>query len=319
MRFLLLSGRGRGCAMMMRLREEGHDVGVWIRHGRYKHNWENLLPRVDHWEKFLTSDSTVIFDSPGGGSTADRLRSKGYTVVCGSTLADQLMEDAEFQKELLRGVELPQDGLITCWFDGQNFLPWSFLSRQVVRFMSGDLGPTTECAGCTGQWRDFYTPLRDMESFLSNQGYRGVVNLDLTGLSLSPSFDSFTLLISSLEKVGGLFGFKEDFSPNIDPLYSVRVTIPPYPNINERSKIDLPVEGWQKDDRRWVYPYDIKLTDKGQLVTSGGEGLIASVMGKSWDEAYERVRRVEIPSIQYRVDLADLLREEVSHATTRVQ
>jgi len=109
MKFLLMSGGGDGLGLGLRLKQEGNDVGVWIKEAPCKPNYDGLLRKVEHIDDFLTPDTTVVFDSNGGGRTADRLRARGHHVATGGTFADQLEFDRPLAFELMQqgGVRLP--------------------------------------------------------------------------------------------------------------------------------------------------------------------------------------------------------------------
>jgi phosphoribosylamine--glycine ligase len=117
MKFLLISGGGDGLGLALRLKDEGHDVAVWIREGRCKKNYLGLLHHVDKWEEFLDGNTIVIFDSNGGGRTADRLRARGHFVATGGAFADQLELDRQTAFELMQqaGIRVPMYKAFTSW------------------------------------------------------------------------------------------------------------------------------------------------------------------------------------------------------------
>jgi phosphoribosylamine--glycine ligase len=106
------------------LKEEGNDVAVWIREGRAKKNYNGLLRKVDKWEEFLDKDTVVLFDSNGGGRTADRLRARGHFVVPGSAFADQLELDRQVAFELMQqcGVKVPRYRAFTSWDKAREYV-----------------------------------------------------------------------------------------------------------------------------------------------------------------------------------------------------
>ena len=124
MKFLLISGGGDGLGLALRLKEEGHDVAVWIRESRSKKNYDGLLRKVDKWESFLDKDTIVLFDSNGGGRTADRLRARGHFVACGSAFADQLELDRQVAFELMQqcGVKVPRYKAFTSWDKARGYV-----------------------------------------------------------------------------------------------------------------------------------------------------------------------------------------------------
>src|SRR6267154_2750732 len=100
-KFLLLSQGGDGLGLALRLKQNGHQVAAWIRGKLEKDNYDGLIEKVRKWEDYLDKDTIIVFDSSGGGKTADRLRSRGHFVFAGSSFADNLEHDRELAFELL--------------------------------------------------------------------------------------------------------------------------------------------------------------------------------------------------------------------------
>ena len=123
-KFLMISGGGDGLGLALRLKDEGNDVAVWIREGRSKRNYDGLLRKVAKWEEFLDKDTIVLFDSNGGGRTADRLRARGHFVFPGSTFADQLELDRQVAFELMQqcGVKVPKYKAFSSWDKARTYV-----------------------------------------------------------------------------------------------------------------------------------------------------------------------------------------------------
>lgn len=140
MKFLLLSGAGDGLGLAFRLRQEGNDVAVWVRESRAKKDFDGLLKKVKRWEEFLDKDTIVIFDSNGGGKTADRLRSRGHYVFAGSTFADTLEIDRAAAFELMNeaGIKTPHSESFTSWDAAKEYMR-SYKERVAFK-PSGELG-----------------------------------------------------------------------------------------------------------------------------------------------------------------------------------
>src|SRR5436190_5984326 len=124
MKFLMLSGAGDGLGLAFRLRSEGHDVSVWIREERSKANYDGLLRKTKRWEEELERDTIVIFDSNGGGKTADRLRARGCPVFAGSVFADQLESDRATAFDIMRevGIRVPNSQTFTSWEKAREYV-----------------------------------------------------------------------------------------------------------------------------------------------------------------------------------------------------
>jgi phosphoribosylamine---glycine ligase len=123
-KFLLMSGQGDGCGLALRLKNEGNDVAVWIREGRCKQNYNGLLRKLDKWEEFLDKETIVLFDSNGGGRTADRLRARGHFVATGGTFADQLELDRQLAFEIMQqaGIRVPPYKAFTSWDKAREYV-----------------------------------------------------------------------------------------------------------------------------------------------------------------------------------------------------
>jgi len=116
-KFLVISGGGDGLGLALKLRMQGNDVATWIREGRAKDNYTGLLRKPDRWSEALEPDTVVIFDSSGGGRTADRLRARGHFVFAGSTFADQLELDRPLALGIMAeaGIKTPTSKTFTSW------------------------------------------------------------------------------------------------------------------------------------------------------------------------------------------------------------
>src|ERR1051325_8439580 len=153
-RFLIISDRGRGLGLGLRLKDEGHDVITHLRSKAVGAPYDNLLKKTDRFDRELSPGTTVVFDSAGGGKTADRLRGQGWPVFGGGMFADQIVDDTELAQGLLEesgiGIEIragitPDLALITGgWFDGANFARPMYHAVDRRRLMNEELGPICE-------------------------------------------------------------------------------------------------------------------------------------------------------------------------------
>lgn len=141
-KFLVMSGAGDGAGIAFHLRQEGNDVSIWIRDGVSKRNFDNLLRKPKGWETALDRDTIVVFDSSGGGKTADRLRAQGHHVVAGSTFADNLELDRSLGLAIMEevGIKIPISERFTNWERGKQFVKGNSSIRWVFK-PSGDMGP----------------------------------------------------------------------------------------------------------------------------------------------------------------------------------
>jgi len=139
-KFLLISGGGDGLGLALRLRMEGNDVAVWIREGRAKSNYDGLLAKPKKWDEFLDASTIVIFDSSGGGRTADRLRARGHFVFAGSTFADSLELDRTIALDFMSqaGIRTPESKTFRSWEKAKAYVKER--DSRLVFKASGDTG-----------------------------------------------------------------------------------------------------------------------------------------------------------------------------------
>lgn len=143
-KFLMLSGSGEGYGLALKLRLAGHKVAVWARDKRVVQNYDGLLEKAKDWEQYLDDKTIVLFDSTGGGRTADRLRARGHFVWAGSVFADQIEQDRALAFELLDqvGVKIPRTKTFYDWAEGRAYAK-SFDGRLAFK-ASGKLAEDSE-------------------------------------------------------------------------------------------------------------------------------------------------------------------------------
>jgi phosphoribosylamine---glycine ligase len=140
MKFLFLSGYGEGFGLAYKLQLEGHQVAGWSRGKHTKEKFSGIIPRIEQWEDFLDEDTIVVFDSVGGGRTADRLRRRGHFVVGGSVFADELERDREVGLEMMKqaGIKVPPSRKFTKWEKAKEYVREK--KERVAFKPSGPLG-----------------------------------------------------------------------------------------------------------------------------------------------------------------------------------
>jgi len=232
-------------------------------------------------------------------------------------------------QEVVQGTEISTEG----WFNGENFYLLNGTLEE-KKFMDGGHGPNTGCSGNLVFVYDELNPprifkegLQKMKDFLQHVKYKGMIDLntivsdhEIYGLEWTPRFGydaSATLfhLISS-----DLAEFMHDVStgqiphPQLKNPYaaSVRISIPPYPTeIPGKHPEGLSIQGLDEEDQlyRTHYLFDVVLNNR-DLLTAGINGFIMAPIAsgqtitEAWDKTYDRVKRVQIPNMQYRSDLA---------------
>jgi phosphoribosylamine--glycine ligase len=145
-KFLMISGGGDGLGLAFRLRMEGHDVGVNIRESRAARNYDGLLTKYGKregqtpWDEFLDPATIVIFDSSGGGRTADRLRARGHFVFAGSTFGDSLELDRPLALDFMSqaGIKTPESKTFRSWEKAKGYVKER--NSRLVFKASGETG-----------------------------------------------------------------------------------------------------------------------------------------------------------------------------------
>lgn len=207
------------------------------------------------------------------------------------------------------------------------------------QFMDGDLGPSGGCTGnivriCSDESCPLCDNLHALEAFLAESEYNGPIDIntvvtkegDIYALEFTPRFgyDAFPTFLyglfdgnfgefirNSCRGEVGEFPLKNGFAAG------VRISVPPWPSEDFHSKSGLPIRGLRKSDLSRFYPYEVGL-EKGELVTSGGWGIIGIAVGYSEEgveeafvEAYKLCDRIRIPDKQYRIDLGEIFKKEL--------
>lgn len=333
-----MSSRGDGLGLALRIKGEGHDISVTIRDDRAKRNYDGLLRKVDKFDKAITKETVLIFDAPGFGKMAERLRGQGYAVLGASMLADQLASDEAFAYGIMEdaGIRVsenaPANSMGTLgWFDGFNFLQPYVHSFDRYRLMNDDLGPEMDCAGALtfacphDTCRVCQDGLAKLVPILRHHGYSGLISMDTAvvdgvtvGVRIYPCFeyDVFPALMEMFtEPLGDTLAAYargergKDFPVKREGYgAALRVSIPPYSDMLDAPE-GLPITGLTRSDRQHSYFYDVRLSEDATLETSGGRGSIAAFTGfadtlpLAVQLPLEIAGRVEVLNKSFRTDL----------------
>ena len=89
------------------MKNEGHEVKLFIDEPDRKENFDGMVEKTDDWEKELKwvgkgAGSLIVFDDIGYGKKQDQLRAEGYSVFGGSALADKLESDREYGQKIFQ-------------------------------------------------------------------------------------------------------------------------------------------------------------------------------------------------------------------------
>ncbi len=318
MRVLWFSRKGDGLPLAWLLSMKGHDARAVIIDQHYSFLYSSLLKKEKKWDKFLTPESVVVFDSPGGAKTAQRLKNQGYRVVGTSSLADMLEEDRGAVLKLVKKLNLPTSDegseerakIVTLVKEGE--VGRVYQVNNLTKFLAGDVGPRVLSAGALLQRAhdSFVTKVNELAQLLHN--YSGMVSLSLDGegrvrsVSLHFQYDC----IFALDPEFLLTGKEETERGRY--LVLLPVSAPPFPFTQKSDvrafgrPVDAPTE-LVKAFR--IVLWDVSVNEQGEVVTATGLKPAVVCVGsgmtieESVKDAYSLVEKVSLEDKMYRVDL----------------
>jgi phosphoribosylamine-glycine ligase len=225
------------------------------------------------------------------------------------------------------------------WYARDHFVFPTNHTLERKQLMCGDIGPS---GGCTGNvvWRcdegncPLCRNLGRLSPFLSKVNYCGCIDInsvvskngEIYALEFTPRFgyDAFPTLLYGL--FDGDFGeFISDCAkgngPFSMPLRSgfaagVRISAPPWPNENYKSKEGLPLRGLSRGNLEKFYSYEVS-SFGDEFKTSGGVGIIGVAVGyannieDAFNEAYKICDKLRLPDKQYRNDLIETFKSDM--------
>lgn len=232
-------------------------------------------------------------------------------------------------QEVVEGTEVSTEA----WFNGNDFV---FIcgTLEEKKFMEGNKGPNTGCAGNLEIIYDQTNPplifregIGKAKDFLQSYHFRGNIDLNaiatdskLYGLEWTPRFgyDATATLFSCLSNVTDFLGeIATGGQPSVSYsnsfASSIRLSIPPYPSeIKGSHPEDVPIEGIEEDDiPKNCYLYDCGIDKQHSLCTVGAYGLVAAPIQsggsiqEAWYKVKEKIKRIQIPNCQYRDDIEE--------------
>ena len=101
-KFLFVSWLSLSGDLAWKIKNEGHEVKVYIESKTDADVYDGMLEKVDKWEDFIDWADIIVFDDVGFGHAAEKLRKKGKLVIGGSLYTDRTEEDREFGQEEMR-------------------------------------------------------------------------------------------------------------------------------------------------------------------------------------------------------------------------
>jgi len=110
MRFLIVSDRGSSAGLIVRLKQEGHEVYVYFKEPRARVLLKGIADQVGSIDAGVQkSPDVIVFDMVGYGKVADGLRSEGWRVFGGGAWNDKLELDRAFSVRTMEimGIRAP--------------------------------------------------------------------------------------------------------------------------------------------------------------------------------------------------------------------
>ena len=284
-------------------------------------------------KKFIKKTNKRYVFKPNGGQEQDTA-----TTYVSKTADDMLKyldklgsitKDVEFiLQEVVAGTEISTEA----WFNGQDFF-FINATLEEKKFMEGNKGPNTGCAGNLVWIYDQINPptifkegLAKLKDFLKQYNYHGMVDLNtivsdnkIYGLEWTPRFgyDASATIFSCLDNCLGNFigaiasGVEPEYNYNNTYAAAIRLSIPPYPTeVEGEHPEEVPIEGIEEDDiPKNCFLYDCCSDGRDELCTVGISGFIGcpiqagGAIQEVWGKVREKVKKINIPNMQYRDDI----------------
>jgi hypothetical protein len=243
MLFSFVSQKGDALPLAGQLLKEGHTVSMYVASTEARSRINGTCTTTK--SPYLGSDAIIIFDSPGGGSSADTLRRNGNLVLGSSEFSDSLQLIPGYASTLTGMAEwtkIPKNYDIEAWFNGEDWIV-GMTNVSVVdrRFLTGGLGVEVDFVGLTACFFKRYRPtcfketLYKLGRFLKKVEYRGPIairNGRLEGGFSSAMVHVYPLLLKTdIAKllVGVADGTLKKVTTSSDYVIAARTTLPPFP------------------------------------------------------------------------------------------
>ena len=101
-KFLFVSWMSLSGDFAWKIKEEGHEVKIYVADNDDADVYDGLLEKVEKWEDHIDWADLIIFDDTGFGDIPEKLRKKGKLVVGGTVYTDRTEEDREFGQEEMK-------------------------------------------------------------------------------------------------------------------------------------------------------------------------------------------------------------------------
>ncbi len=104
LKFLFVSHIALIGDLAWQVKKEGNDVKYYIKDKAQKDVCDEVVDKVDDWEKHVDWADVIVFDDIDFGDVADKLRKQGKFVVGGSAYTDKLELDREYGQGEMKSV-----------------------------------------------------------------------------------------------------------------------------------------------------------------------------------------------------------------------
>ncbi len=247
-------------------------------------------------------------------------------------------------QEFVEGIEMSTEA----WFNGDEFMFPLNSTMEEKKFMVGDLGPNTGCAGNVVWWWDDAMSRRlhdllfkNMVKELREARYMGPLDINCIwtpegpyGLEFTTRFGYDAIQASSrlIDMELGEFLYKMA-QTNVIPITSekyamaVRVSVPPYPNDGDVPAVPIFVPVDIEDN---IYLSDVRVDaptldpDVSEYQCAGTDGYVLCVadtgnqLSRLQERVYSLIDQLEIPSKQYRIDVGNRVASDRQRLTLSV-
>jgi phosphoribosylamine---glycine ligase len=172
LKFLFVSWESLSGDLAWQIKNEGHEVKVYVKSEGDQDVYDGFLEKVLDWKQHVDWADIIVFDDVGFGSIADDLRKKGKLVVGGSTYTDRLEEDREFGQ-----YEMKKNGLsiLPHWDFSDYDSALTFIEQNPGRYVykpSGSLMSDTKgilFLGKEEDGKDLYEIIRSNKKVLAKK------------------------------------------------------------------------------------------------------------------------------------------------------
>lgn len=240
-----------------------------------------------------------------------------------------ILPEFQLQKKT-EGIEIA----VGAFFNGNEFIYPININFEHKKLFPGDIGPSTGEMGTAMFWskpnKIFNKTLKKFENKLRQEKFVGYIDLncivDESGiypLEFTSRFGYPTIFIQMEginNPIGKFFfdlasGVKTKLNTKPGFQIGVRLLVPPFP-FNDDETFKVKSKGSviyfldPKKDKKGIHIEDVKLI-KNKWIVTGSSGVVMTVCGtganmkKAQEEAYSRIKNINIPLMFYRKDIGE--------------